>query len=165
MASRMETPPLEQRELLLIDGVQYESFNTSGGLGSLATTWDGKVRNLSYQSIRYPGHAAIMRTLLRDLGLCNRREVAPGHIRAFAASNKSGCRDHLHFRFRNARWSIGAGHLHKPAVWPRNRRSRIYRYSAVHRVERMRGSRSAGVRTHREALVSCDRKTLNSPTF
>ena len=72
---RMEALPLEQRELLLIDGVQYESFNTSGGLGSLATTWDGKVRNLSYQSIRYPGHAAIMRTLLRDLGLCNRREL------------------------------------------------------------------------------------------
>lgn len=72
---RMQVPPLEQRELLLIDGVQYESFNTSGGLGSLATTWDGKVRNLSYQSIRYPGHATIMRALLRDLGLSNRREL------------------------------------------------------------------------------------------
>lgn len=72
---RMEAPPLAQRELLRIDGVQYESFNTSGGLGSLAATLDGKVRNLSYQSIRYPGHAAIMRTLLRDLGLSNRREL------------------------------------------------------------------------------------------
>jgi len=71
----MQVPPLEQRELLFIDGVQYESFNTSGGLGSLASTWDGKVRNLSYQSIRYPGHAAIMRALLRDLGLSNRREL------------------------------------------------------------------------------------------
>ena len=72
---RMQAPPLEQRELLFIDGVQYESFNTSGGLGSLASTWDGKVRNLSYQSIRYPGHATIMRALLRDLGLSNRREL------------------------------------------------------------------------------------------
>ena len=72
---RMQAPPLEQRELLYIDGVQYESFNTSGGLGSLASTWDGKVRNLSYQSIRYPGHATIMRALLRDLGLSNRREL------------------------------------------------------------------------------------------
>ena len=72
---RMQAPPLEQRELLFIDGVQYESFNTSGGLGSLACTWNGKVRNLSYQSIRYPGHAAIMRALLRDLGLSNRREL------------------------------------------------------------------------------------------
>lgn len=71
----MQAPPLEQLELLFIDGVQYESFNTSGGLGSLAATWDGKVRNLSYQSIRYPGHAAIMRALLRDLGLSNRREL------------------------------------------------------------------------------------------
>lgn len=72
---RMQAPPLEQRELLFIDGVQYESFNTSGGLGSLASSWDGKVRNLSYQSIRYPGHATIMRALLRDLGLSNRREL------------------------------------------------------------------------------------------
>lgn len=72
---RLEAPPLEQRENLLIDGVKYESFNTSGGLGSLASTWEGKVRNLSYQSIRYPGHAAIMRTLLRDLGLSNRKEL------------------------------------------------------------------------------------------
>lgn len=72
---RMQAPPLEQRELLFIDGVQYESFNTSGGLGSLASTWNGKVRNLSYQSIRYPGHATIMRALLRDLGLSNRREL------------------------------------------------------------------------------------------
>ena len=72
---RMEAPPLAQCELLSIDGVRYESFNTSGGLGSLASTWAGKVRNLSYQSIRYPGHARIMRTLLRDLGLSNRREL------------------------------------------------------------------------------------------
>ena len=70
---RLEAPPLEQREHLLIDGVKYESFNTSGGLGSLASTCEGRVRNLSYQSIRYPGHAAIMRTLLRDLGLSNRQ--------------------------------------------------------------------------------------------
>ncbi len=72
---RLDAPPLEQREELLIDGVAYESFNTSGGLGSLADSLEGKVRNLSYQSIRYPGHAAIMRTLLRDLGLSNRREL------------------------------------------------------------------------------------------
>lgn len=72
---RLDVPPLEQREELLIDGVAFESFNTSGGLGSLADSLEGKVRNLSYQSIRYPGHAVIMRTLLRDLGLSKRREL------------------------------------------------------------------------------------------
>lgn len=71
----MEVPPLQQREEFWLDGVRYESFNTSGGLGTLADTLAGKVRNLSYQSIRYPGHAAIMRTLLQDLGLSNRREL------------------------------------------------------------------------------------------
>ena len=35
----------------------------------------GKVRTLNYRTIRYPGHAAIMKALLNDLGLRHRREV------------------------------------------------------------------------------------------
>jgi saccharopine dehydrogenase-like NADP-dependent oxidoreductase len=34
--------------------VEYEAFNTSGGLGSLCETLAGKVRNLDYKSVRYP---------------------------------------------------------------------------------------------------------------
>ena len=68
-------PPLEQREEFSLDGVTYESFNTSGGLGTLAETFIGKVRNLSYQTIRYPGHCDIMKTLLRDLRLAERRDL------------------------------------------------------------------------------------------
>ena len=70
-----EVPPLEQREEFSLDGICYESFNTSGGLGTLSDTLRGKVRNLSYQTIRYPGHRDIMKTLLRDLRLAERREV------------------------------------------------------------------------------------------
>ena len=70
-----EVPPLEQREEFSLDGITYESFNTSGGLGTLDDTLRGKVRNLSYQTIRYPGHCEIMKTLLRDLRLAERREV------------------------------------------------------------------------------------------
>jgi saccharopine dehydrogenase-like NADP-dependent oxidoreductase len=33
------------------------------------------VRTLNYRTIRYPGHAAIMKALLNDLGLRHRREV------------------------------------------------------------------------------------------
>lgn len=72
---RRETQPLEDREEFALDGVLYEAFNTSGGLGTLCETLDGKVRNLSYRTIRYPGHAVFMRALLNDLRLRDRREV------------------------------------------------------------------------------------------
>jgi saccharopine dehydrogenase-like NADP-dependent oxidoreductase len=72
---RREVPPLEGREEFSLDGVTYEAFNTSGGLGTLCDTLEGKVRNLNYRTIRYPGHAVIMRALLNDLRLRDRREV------------------------------------------------------------------------------------------
>jgi saccharopine dehydrogenase-like NADP-dependent oxidoreductase len=72
---RREVPALEQREEFSLDGVTYEAFNTSGGLGTLCDTLDGRVRNLSYRTIRYPGHAEIMKLLLNDLRLRDRREV------------------------------------------------------------------------------------------
>jgi len=70
---RRETTPLEEVEMFALDGVTYEAFNTSGGLGSLCDTLEGQVQNLNYRTIRYPGHAAIMKTLLNDLNLRNRR--------------------------------------------------------------------------------------------
>jgi saccharopine dehydrogenase-like NADP-dependent oxidoreductase len=70
-----ETAALEELEEFSLDGVTYEAFNTSGGLGTLCDTLAGKVRNLNYRTIRYPGHAAIMKALLNDLGLRHRRDV------------------------------------------------------------------------------------------
>lgn len=70
-----EVSPLEEREEFSLDGVLYEAFNTSGGLGSLCGTLAGRVRNLNYRTIRYPGHAAIMKALLHDLRLRDRRDV------------------------------------------------------------------------------------------
>ncbi|THD58570.1 saccharopine dehydrogenase C-terminal domain-containing protein [Phenylobacterium sp.] len=70
-----EVPALEECEEFALDGVTYEAFNTSGGLGTLCQTLAGKVRNLNYRTIRYPGHAAIMKALLNDLGLRNRRAL------------------------------------------------------------------------------------------
>ena len=70
-----EVPALEECEEFALDGVIYEAFNTSGGLGTLCQTLEGKVRNLNYRTIRYPGHAAIMKALLNDLGLRNRRPL------------------------------------------------------------------------------------------
>ncbi len=70
-----EVPALEECEEFALDGVTYEAFNTSGGLGTLCQTLEGRVRNLNYRTIRYPGHAAIMKALLNDLGLRNRRAL------------------------------------------------------------------------------------------
>ena len=72
---RCEVPALEEREEFSLDGVLYEAFNTSGGLGTLCETLEGKVRTLNYRTIRYPGHAAIMKALLNDLRLRDRRDV------------------------------------------------------------------------------------------
>ena len=68
-------PAMEEREEFSFDGVTYEAFNTSGGLGTLCETYAGRVRTLNYKTIRYPGHATIMKALLNDLNLRNRREV------------------------------------------------------------------------------------------
>ena len=68
-------PALEELEHFALDGVQYEAFNTSGGLGTLCETLDGKVRNLNYRTIRYPGHRDAMKLLLQDLRLAERPAV------------------------------------------------------------------------------------------
>lgn len=70
------TPPLEQLETISIDGVEYEAFNTSGGLGTLCETLEGKVRNLNYRTMRYPGHRDILKLLLQDLRLNERQDLA-----------------------------------------------------------------------------------------
>jgi saccharopine dehydrogenase-like NADP-dependent oxidoreductase len=72
---RREVPPLEGREEFSLDGVTYEAFNTSGGLGTLCDTLEGRVHTLNCRTVRYPGHAAIMRALLNDLRLRDRRHV------------------------------------------------------------------------------------------
>lgn len=72
---RTKTAPLEDHEIIGHDGVEYECFNTSGGLGTLPETLDGKARAVSYRSIRYPGHRDILRLLLNDLGLERRRDL------------------------------------------------------------------------------------------
>ncbi len=70
-----EMPPLEGLAEFCFDGVTYEAFNTSGGLGTLGESLLGRVESLSYQTVRYPGHCEIVKLLLRDLRLAHRREV------------------------------------------------------------------------------------------
>lgn len=68
-------PALEGYETFALDGVEYEAFNTSGGLGTLPATLLGRARNVDYKSVRYPGHCNIMKLLLNDLRLRDRRDL------------------------------------------------------------------------------------------
>ncbi|WP_298213493.1 saccharopine dehydrogenase C-terminal domain-containing protein [Acidovorax sp.] len=72
---RTTVPALEGLETFALDGVEYEAFNTSGGLGTLTETLAGQARQVDYQSIRYPGHNAILKLLLNDLRLRERRDL------------------------------------------------------------------------------------------
>jgi len=70
-----ETLALEEIEAFSLDGVAYEAFNTSGGLGTLCETLEGNVENLNYKTVRYPGHRDLVKMLIRDLRLGQRREI------------------------------------------------------------------------------------------
>lgn len=72
---QVELPPLEGLEHFSLDGVNYESFNTSGGLGTLCETLEGKVRTLNYKTVRYPGHNYLMSFLTKELRLSDRQEL------------------------------------------------------------------------------------------
>jgi lysine 6-dehydrogenase len=49
---------------------RMEAFQTSGGTSTLVETYLGKVRELDYKTIRYPGHCTKFKTMI-DLGLCS----------------------------------------------------------------------------------------------
>jgi saccharopine dehydrogenase-like NADP-dependent oxidoreductase len=67
--------PLEGFEHFSLDGVRYEAFNTSGGLGTLCETLENRVRELNYRTIRYVGHRDLMALLVNELRLSERREI------------------------------------------------------------------------------------------
>jgi saccharopine dehydrogenase-like NADP-dependent oxidoreductase len=71
----IEVLPLEGLEHFSLDGIDYEAFNTSGGVGTLAETLSGNVRNLDYKTIRYRGHRDLMAFLMNELRLNDRRDL------------------------------------------------------------------------------------------
>jgi saccharopine dehydrogenase-like NADP-dependent oxidoreductase len=71
---RIDVLPLEGLEHFSLDGVRYEAFNTSGGLGTMCDTLAGKVRELDYKTVRYLGHRDQMKLLVNELRLSEHRE-------------------------------------------------------------------------------------------
>lgn len=72
---RIEVLPLEGLERFSLDGIRYEAFNTSGGLGTLCDTLEGRVAELNYRTIRYLGHRNLAAFLVNELRLGERRDV------------------------------------------------------------------------------------------
>lgn len=67
--------PLEDHRTVSIDGVSYEEFITSGGIEDLSIFREFSPRNITFKTLRYPGHLDYMRFLLDDLGLRTRRDM------------------------------------------------------------------------------------------
>lgn len=67
--------PLEGYETIEVDGLLYEAFNTSGGLGTLADSYAGKVKTMNYKTLRYPGHCEKIQLLMKDLKLNEDRDT------------------------------------------------------------------------------------------
>jgi saccharopine dehydrogenase-like NADP-dependent oxidoreductase len=72
---RKMVPSLDGIELINIEGQEFEAFSTSGGLGTMCETLEGRVDTLNYKTIRYPGHAKLMRFLLYELIMKQDRQL------------------------------------------------------------------------------------------
>lgn len=53
---------------------RLEAFHTAGGLSTMPWEFTGRVATMEYKTLRYPGHAHIMRAI-RDLGLISTEPV------------------------------------------------------------------------------------------
>ncbi len=78
----VQVPALEGLEGFSFEGVEYEAFYTSGGVGSLIDTLTAEKRTtrettIAYKTIRYPGHCTLMKFLLQDLRLGAPHQTCP----------------------------------------------------------------------------------------
>jgi saccharopine dehydrogenase-like NADP-dependent oxidoreductase len=106
-----ETQPLEELEEFSLDGVLYEAFNTSGGLGTLCETLAGKVRNLNYRTIRYPGPCGHHEGAAQRSAPARSARAAEGHPGERRAGHAAGRGDRVRHGQRHARRPAGAGDL------------------------------------------------------
>lgn len=68
--------PMEWVEKVVINGLELEAFTTSGGLGTMCETYLGKVPNIDYKTMRYPGHVELMNFFFHELLMRDRRKEA-----------------------------------------------------------------------------------------
>jgi saccharopine dehydrogenase (NAD+, L-lysine-forming) len=69
-------PAMQDLEKIVIEGTTLEAFTTSGGLGTMCETYAGKVQELNYKTMRYPGHMKLMRFYFHEIRMRENRELA-----------------------------------------------------------------------------------------
>ncbi len=86
----VKVPALDGLEKFSLEGVEYEAFYTSGGVGTLIESLQKAKKtthasNVAYKTIRYPGHCQLMKFLLQDLRLAGedttQRGAGSGQVR------------------------------------------------------------------------------------
>ncbi|MFW6192855.1 MAG: saccharopine dehydrogenase family protein [Gemmatimonadota bacterium] len=72
---RLQVEALSEVEQLEFEGLgTLEAFHTGGGASTLPWHYEGEVDRLAYKTLRYPGHADLMRSI-RELGLLSQEEI------------------------------------------------------------------------------------------
>ncbi len=75
-----EVDTLQEIEWVNVDELgRLEAFTTSGGTSTAPYTFEGKLRNYEYKTLRYPGHCALMR-LFKDFGFWSEEPVAVKNV-------------------------------------------------------------------------------------
>jgi saccharopine dehydrogenase (NAD+, L-lysine-forming) len=100
-------PPMGQLETIFVGGNRLEAFTTSGGLGTMCETYAGKIEELNYKTMRYPGHCDLMKFFFKELKMAGRRKEA-GKILVNA---KPPVNDDVVYVHASAEGHRSAGHL------------------------------------------------------
>jgi len=79
--------PIEVEALSELEDVAFqqpvgtlEAFHTAGGLSTMPWVYRGRVKTMEYKTLRYPGHAVIMKAI-RDLGLLDLEPITVEGVR------------------------------------------------------------------------------------
>jgi saccharopine dehydrogenase-like NADP-dependent oxidoreductase len=109
---RQMVPAMTEQERVMIGGIELEASLTSGGLGTMCETFEGRVQRLDYKTMRYPGHFELMRFFFDELGLRDRRELA-GQILVDAKPPVDDDVVYLHAAVEGQAHSTNGGHPYR----------------------------------------------------
>lgn len=73
-AKRTQVTALSEIEPVRFEFAELEAFHTAGGLSTMAFRYEGQIPTMEYKTLRYPGHAVLMRDI-RSLGLLDLKPV------------------------------------------------------------------------------------------
>ena len=160
-----ETQALEELEEFSLDGVLYEAFNTSGGLGTLCETLAGQGAQpqlpddpLSRPRGHHEGAA-------QRLATARSPRAAAGHPGECRADHAAGRGDHFRHRERQARRTARAGNLREQGLCRPDGRPRAQRHPDHHRRGHLRRARSAAGAASCRSPASSSRKRSGCEAF